>query len=153
VSILRNGWVLIYSFSYVARIFLTNLFDQVAKLKGDEREDLKVLATGVAAALAARKVSSIIIPKTVFPSPEGQAWCSGESCLIESPGRGFEAASPHFWGKACLGLSLLQTSLMWEPSALGLPFFYRFPVSSRRHLFVYIMYKRDALYCAEFLAI
>ena len=30
---------------------------QVAKLKGDEREDLKVLATGVAAALAARKVS------------------------------------------------------------------------------------------------
>lgn len=35
-------------------------FDQVAKLKGDEREDLKVLATGVAAALAARKVSSIM---------------------------------------------------------------------------------------------
>lgn len=26
------------------------------KIKGDEREDLKVLATGVAAALAARKV-------------------------------------------------------------------------------------------------
>lgn len=30
---------------------------QVAKIKSDEREDLKVLATGVAAALAARKVS------------------------------------------------------------------------------------------------
>lgn len=29
---------------------------QVIKIKGDEREDLKVLATGVAAALAARKV-------------------------------------------------------------------------------------------------
>jgi len=29
---------------------------QVAKIKSDEREDLKVLATGVAAALAARKV-------------------------------------------------------------------------------------------------
>lgn len=29
---------------------------QVTKIKGDEREDLKVLATGVAAALAARKV-------------------------------------------------------------------------------------------------
>ena len=27
-------------------------------------------------------------------SLEGQAWCSGESCLTESPGRGFEAASP-----------------------------------------------------------
>ena len=25
---------------------------------------------------------------------EGQAWCSGESCLTESSGRGFEAASP-----------------------------------------------------------
>ena len=38
---------------------------QVAKLKGDEREDLKVLATGVAAALAARKVSvttSLLVP-------------------------------------------------------------------------------------------
>ncbi|RWW86733.1 hypothetical protein BHE74_00004475 [Ensete ventricosum] len=31
---------------------------QVAKIKGDEREDLKVLATGVAAALAARKMRS-----------------------------------------------------------------------------------------------
>lgn len=29
---------------------------QVIKIKGDEREDLKVLATGVAAALASRKV-------------------------------------------------------------------------------------------------
>lgn len=29
---------------------------QVAKIKNDEREDLKVLATGVAAALANRKV-------------------------------------------------------------------------------------------------
>ena len=24
---------------------------------------------------------------------EGQAWCSGESCLTESPGRGFKATS------------------------------------------------------------
>ena len=33
---------------------------QVNKIKSDEREDLKVLATGVAAALAARKVCSNI---------------------------------------------------------------------------------------------
>jgi len=52
---------------YAAGIFLTNLFDQVAKLKGDDREDLKVLATGVAAALAARKVSSTIIPIMFSP--------------------------------------------------------------------------------------
>ena len=30
----------------------------------------------------------------IFHALEGQAWCSGESCLTESPGRGFEAASP-----------------------------------------------------------
>jgi len=53
---------------------------------------------------------------------EGQAWCSGESCLTESPGHGFEAASPQICGgKACLGFSLPQTPLMWEPPALGLP--------------------------------
>jgi len=34
---------------------------QVAKIKSDEREDLKVLATGVAAALAARKVCVSLI--------------------------------------------------------------------------------------------
>ena len=53
--------------SYAACIFLTNFFDQVAKLKGDEREDLKVLATGVAAALAARKVSLKMHVISVFP--------------------------------------------------------------------------------------
>jgi hypothetical protein len=53
----------------------------------------------------------------------GKAWCSGESCLTESPGRGFEAASPQILrGKACLGFSLPQTPLVWEPPALGLPF-------------------------------
>ena len=31
---------------------------------------------------------------------EGQAWCSGESCLTESPGRGFKTASPQIlWGE------------------------------------------------------
>ena len=42
-----------------ARIRLRTIsfyFAQVAKIKSDEREDLKVLATGVGAALAARKV-------------------------------------------------------------------------------------------------
>lgn len=37
-------------------IFLLTPPLQVSKIKADEREDLKVLATGVAAALAARKV-------------------------------------------------------------------------------------------------
>ena len=30
----------------------------------------------------------------LYVSLEGQAWCSGESCLTEPPGHGFEAASP-----------------------------------------------------------
>lgn len=38
--------------------FFVGLVSQVAKIKNDEREDLKVLATGVAAALSARKVSA-----------------------------------------------------------------------------------------------
>jgi hypothetical protein len=37
---------------------------------------------------------------------EGQAWCSGDGCLTESPGRGFKTASLHLWGKACLVLSV-----------------------------------------------
>jgi hypothetical protein len=52
---------------------------------------------------------------------KGQAWCSGESCLTESPGRGFEAASLHLQEKACLGLSLSETPLMSDPPVLGLP--------------------------------
>ena len=30
---------------------------------------------------------------------EEQAWPSGESCLVESPGRGFKAASSHLRGE------------------------------------------------------
>lgn len=39
---------------------------QVIKIKGDEREDLKVLATGVAAALASRKVFFFYLSYTSF---------------------------------------------------------------------------------------
>jgi THO complex subunit 2 len=39
---------------------------QVAKIKSDEREDLKVLATGVGAALASRKVSCIFSSVIIF---------------------------------------------------------------------------------------
>lgn len=46
--VLWHAYFLLYPYYLVAM--------QVAKIKSDEREDLKVLATGVAAALAARKV-------------------------------------------------------------------------------------------------
>lgn len=39
--------------------------------------------------------------------------------VSESLGRRFDAASPHLREKACLGLYLPQTPVMWEPPALG----------------------------------
>ncbi|KAL6001260.1 hypothetical protein ACLOJK_006992 [Asimina triloba] len=59
---IRNALILLTKISGVfpvTRKSGINLEKRVAKIKGDEREDLKVLATGVAAALAARKSSWI----------------------------------------------------------------------------------------------
>ena len=46
-------------FSTITLVFFPSYSVQVTRIKSDEREDLKVLATGVAAALAARKVGGI----------------------------------------------------------------------------------------------
>nr|XP_027098247.1 THO complex subunit 2-like isoform X1 [Coffea arabica] len=57
---IRNALIMLTKISSVfpvTRKSGINLEKRVAKIKGDEREDLKVLATGVAAALAARKSS------------------------------------------------------------------------------------------------
>ncbi|PUZ53307.1 hypothetical protein GQ55_5G042600 [Panicum hallii var. hallii] len=57
---IRNALIVLTKISNVFPVIRksgVNLEKRVAKLKGDEREDLKVLATGVAAALAARKSS------------------------------------------------------------------------------------------------
>ncbi|XP_073105253.1 THO complex subunit 2 isoform X4 [Elaeis guineensis] len=57
---IRNALIVLTKISSVfpvTRKSGINLEKRVAKIKGDEREDLKVLATGVAAALAARKGS------------------------------------------------------------------------------------------------
>ncbi|KEH24624.1 THO complex subunit 2 [Medicago truncatula] len=55
---IRNALIMLTKISSVFPVTLksgTSLEKRVAKIKSDEREDLKVLATGVAAALAARK--------------------------------------------------------------------------------------------------
>ncbi|EEE55887.1 hypothetical protein OsJ_04544 [Oryza sativa Japonica Group] len=55
---IRNALIVLTKISSIFPVIRksgVNLEKRVAKLKGDEREDLKVLATGVAAALAARK--------------------------------------------------------------------------------------------------
>lgn len=57
---IRNALIMLTKISIVfpvTRKSGINIEKRVAKIKGDEREDLKVLATGVAAALAARKPS------------------------------------------------------------------------------------------------
>lgn len=57
---IRNALIILTKISSVfpvTRKTGINLEKRVAKIKGDEREDLKVLATGVAAALASRKSS------------------------------------------------------------------------------------------------
>lgn len=48
---------------------------QVAKIKSDEREDLKVLATGVAAALAARKVKFTVDSNVNFLCSRSRRSC------------------------------------------------------------------------------
>ncbi|KAG8078866.1 hypothetical protein GUJ93_ZPchr0007g6205 [Zizania palustris] len=57
---IRNALIVLTKISSIFPVIRksgVNLEKRVAKLRGDEREDLKVLATGVAAALAARKSS------------------------------------------------------------------------------------------------
>ncbi|KAF0916503.1 hypothetical protein E2562_007582 [Oryza meyeriana var. granulata] len=57
---IRNALIVLTKISSIFPVIRksgVNLEKRVAKLKGDEREDLKVLATGVAAALGARKSS------------------------------------------------------------------------------------------------
>ena len=56
---------------------------------------------------------------------EGQAWCSGESCLTESPGHGFEAASPQILREEGLP-RFFPPQILREK---GLPRFFPFPRS------------------------
>lgn len=64
VKTILNG--LLYLGSICTGSVLSFFFPQVSKIKSDEREDLKVLATGVAAALAARKVCCNLVSALFF---------------------------------------------------------------------------------------
>lgn len=46
----------------------------------------------------------------------------GESCLIESPDRWYEAASPHLRREGLSRFILFLDTHSWEPSTLGLVF-------------------------------
>ena len=60
----------------------------------------------------------------LFLCSEGQAWCSGENCLTESPGHGFELAFPHLRKEGLPWFIPFPDPLTWEPPALGLPFYF-----------------------------
>jgi hypothetical protein len=65
--------------------------------------------------------------------------------LTESPGHGFEAATPHLQGKACLSLSLSWTTLMWKPPVLGLPLFIIVQWNKIKKWTVYVLVEHEQM--------
>ncbi|XP_057417817.1 THO complex subunit 2 isoform X2 [Lotus japonicus] len=90
---IRNALIMLTKISSVfpvTRKSGINLEKRVAKIKGDEREDLKVLATGVAAALAARKPSWVTDEEfgmgylELKPAPSMTKSSAGTSVTVQS---------------------------------------------------------------------
>ncbi|XP_061374596.1 THO complex subunit 2 isoform X1 [Gastrolobium bilobum] len=90
---IRNALIMLTKISSVfpvTRKSGINLEKRVAKIKSDEREDLKVLATGVAAALAARKTSWVTDEEfgmgylELKPAPSMTKSSAGNSAAVQS---------------------------------------------------------------------
>lgn len=90
---IRNALIMLTKISSVfpvTRKSGINLEKRVAKIKSDEREDLKVLATGVAAALAARKPSWVTDEEfgmgylELKPAPSMTKSAAGSSAAVQS---------------------------------------------------------------------
>ncbi|KAL2342397.1 hypothetical protein Fmac_003682 [Flemingia macrophylla] len=90
---IRNALIMLTKISGVfpvTRKSGINLEKRVAKIKSDEREDLKVLATGVAAALAARKPSWVSDEDfgmgylELKPAPSVTKSSAGNSAIVQS---------------------------------------------------------------------
>ncbi|KAI5382680.1 THO complex subunit 2 isoform X2 [Lathyrus oleraceus] len=90
---IRNALIMLTKISSVfpvTRKSGINLEKRVAKIKSDEREDLKVLATGVAAALAARKPSWVTDEEfsmgylDLKPAPSMTKSAAGNSAAVQS---------------------------------------------------------------------
>nr|KYP61495.1 THO complex subunit 2 [Cajanus cajan] len=90
---IRNALIMLTKISSVfpvTRKSGINLEKRVAKIKSDEREDLKVLATGVAAALAARKPSWVTDEEfgmgylELKPAPSVTKTSAGNSATVQS---------------------------------------------------------------------
>ncbi|CAJ2631336.1 unnamed protein product [Trifolium pratense] len=90
---IRNALIMLTKISSIFPVLRRsgmNLERQVAKIKSDEREDLKVLATGVAAALAARKPSWVTVEEfgmgylDVKLAPSMTKSAAGNSAAVQS---------------------------------------------------------------------
>lgn len=113
---IRNALIILTKISSVFPVTKKtgfNLEKRVSKIKADEREDLKVLATGVAAALAARK----------------SAWVSDEEFNMgyvdikpsASPAKHFAGTSTAGLGSASITASQLESSSLRNATANASP--------------------------------
>lgn len=75
-----------------------------------------------------------------FCDGEGQVWCSGESCLTDSPSRRFEAASLNLRKKALPWFSRSLDPTYGEPWGCVFPFFSDLCDGSENGHFYLIMY-------------
>ncbi|XP_068660653.1 THO complex subunit 2-like isoform X2 [Aristolochia californica] len=101
---IRNALIMLTKVSSVfpvTRKSGINLEKRVAKIKGDEREDLKVLATGVAAALASRK-----------SKPDREGWVV-ETSVVRPGGDWLAEAGSTGPGPLCRALGCPKMNFAW----------------------------------------
>ncbi|KAL3652904.1 hypothetical protein CASFOL_002585 [Castilleja foliolosa] len=121
---IRNALIMLTKISSVfpvTRKSGINLEKRIAKIKSDEREDLKVLATGVAAALAARKTSWVTdeefgmgyLDLKPAPAPVSKS-LSGKAAALQN-GTGIGAIQAEQMGTRTFS----SGSLLSDPGNLG----------------------------------
>ncbi|KAL6577483.1 THO complex subunit 2 [Orobanche minor] len=121
---IRNALIMLTKISSVfpvTRKSGINLEKRVAKIKSDEREDLKVLATGVAAALAARKPSWVTDEEfgmgylDIKPAPVPAIKSLSANAVALQNGAGVSASQAELMGSKTVS----SGSLLLDPGNLG----------------------------------
>ncbi|KAL6543872.1 hypothetical protein OROGR_010369 [Orobanche gracilis] len=121
---IRNALIMLTKISSVfpvTRKSGINLEKRVAKIKSDEREDLKVLATGVAAALSARKPSWVTDDEfgmgylDIKPAPVPAIKSLSANAVALQNGAGFSASQAELLGSKTVS----SGSLFLDPGNLG----------------------------------
>ncbi|KAL6566308.1 hypothetical protein OROGR_001923 [Orobanche gracilis] len=121
---IRNALIMLTKISSVfpvTRKSGINLEKRVAKIKSDEREDLKVLATGVAAALAARKPSWVTDEEfgmgylDIKPAPVPAIKSLSANAVALQNGAGVGASQAELMGSKTVSSGILHS----DPGNLG----------------------------------